>query len=252
VLAHAYAEPPYHVGTGYRVGRALALTIVCTGAGIFPGDDLCESIRVESGAQVLLTSQSALQAHAGRAAPCARLQQQYDVEPGGELHCQWDPLIPFAGARLVHEVDIRVGAGARLYWSDALMSGRVGRGESWACTAMAHQLTLAIDGSLAYLERYTLDPAWPRAPQPWIAGTTTFFGTALICHPSLADSDAESLQHALNALPDLHAGVDLTDTSFVVGRIAARHGAAFRQARTLMRAWAAAVVFAQPDLRVRR
>jgi urease accessory protein UreH len=251
-LVHAYAEPPYHVSRGYRVGRGLAVTIVCTGAGVFPGDDLCQSIRVEAGAQVLLASQSALQARAGAGDAGSRIQQRYEVEAGGELHCQWDPLIPFARARVSQSIDIGVAAGSRLYWSDALMAGRVGRYESWACTALSHELRLAVGGSVTYLERYALDPARTRAGQPWIADCASFFGTALIYHPAVAGNGAEQLQHALNQIPDIRAGVDVAEAHLLVGRVAGWNGAAFRAARATIREWAAADVFADSTLRFRR
>ncbi|HWF86738.1 MAG TPA: urease accessory protein UreD, partial [Vicinamibacterales bacterium] len=183
-LVHAYAEPPHHIGQARSAGRALAVTIVCTGPGVFSGDDLRQSIRVESGAQVLLSSQAALQVHAGVRGCDAQVRQRYDVEADGELHCRWDPVIPFAGARFSQDIDLQLAASSRLYWSDALMSGRVGCGESWASATLSHHLRLSVDDRLTYLERYRLDPPRPRAVQPWLAASASFFGTALIYHPA--------------------------------------------------------------------
>jgi urease accessory protein UreH len=63
VLAHAYAEPPFRIGHTFELGDAAYVIIGCTGAGIFAGDTLRQSVRVGCGARVVLTSQSALQVH---------------------------------------------------------------------------------------------------------------------------------------------------------------------------------------------
>ncbi|HEX3703646.1 MAG TPA: urease accessory protein UreD [Vicinamibacterales bacterium] len=251
VLSHAYAEPPYHIGAGYAVGRGVALTIVCAGAGIFPGDGWRQSVRVASGAQVVLSSQSALQARGGAAA-AATLRQEYDVEPDGELHCLWDPLIPFAGARLSQEIDIRLCGGARLFWSDALMSGRVARSESWMFASLSHELRLTIGETLIYLERYALDHGGARALQPWSAGPSPFLGTALVSHPEVTLAGVDRLQDDLGAIAGVHAGVDLPDTRLAVARIAGRSGATFKAARALIRRWATSTLFRDAGLEIRR
>jgi len=103
ILAHSYAEPPFRVGRAFELGDAAYLIVVCSGPGIFAGDSLRQSIRVARGARAVLTSQSALQVHpsgASSAAAPAVVHHAYAVEEDAELHCHWDPVIPFAGARL--------------------------------------------------------------------------------------------------------------------------------------------------------
>ena len=112
VLARAYAEPPFRIGPLFECGPHAQMIVVCCGAGVFAGDRLEQYVRVEGGARVLLTSQSALQIHPPRAtrasivdlpeagpAPSAdaTLLAEYDVEADGVLDCFWDPAIPFAG-----------------------------------------------------------------------------------------------------------------------------------------------------------
>jgi urease accessory protein UreH len=159
VLAHSYAEPPFRVGRTFELDGAAYVILVCTGAGIFAGDRLRQSVRVASGARVVLVSQSALQAHPAAAPSAALIAHDYIVEDDAELRCQWDPLIPFAGARIEQRFDLRIAESSRLYWSDAVMAGRVSRGEAWRFQSLAHELRLRIGASLAYLERYTLAPA---------------------------------------------------------------------------------------------
>src|SRR5205085_1067223 len=134
------------------------LILVCAGPGIFAGDVLEQRVRVERGARVLLVSQSALQVHPSAAEAPAMIDAVYCVEKGGELDCVWDPLIPFAGARIRQRIDLRLDEGGRLFWSDALMAGRVGSGEAWRFDTLDHELRVNVADSLAYLERYHLTP----------------------------------------------------------------------------------------------
>jgi urease accessory protein UreH len=252
VLTHRYAEPPYHVGRAFDCGDAASVIIACTGPGLFAGDDVSQSIRLEEGARVLIASQSALQVHPGPIAAPARVRQEFSVAPGAELHCQWDPVIPFARASLSQETDVTLEAGARLFWSDALMTGRAARGETWACAAIAHQIRVTAANRLVYLERYRLNPAERPVINPWLAGDAAFLGTALVYHPGVTDHGVESLQQALNAEPSVRAGVDVAEKGLAVARLLGRHGSAFSASRAAVRDWAERTIFSAPALRFRR
>jgi urease accessory protein UreH len=195
VLAHSYAEPPFRIGRVFELDDAAYLIIVCTGAGIFGGDTLHQSVDVGPGARVVLTSQSALQVHppAPSILPAflpscrpALLDHEYVVAPESELHCHWDPVIPFAGARLIQRFNVNIAESSRLYWGDAVMAGRISRGETWQFASLTHELSLRVGRSLAYLERYTLTPQDRAVTQPWVAGDATYFATAIAHHPRAA------------------------------------------------------------------
>jgi len=265
VLAHAYAEPPFRVGRVYHTGDAAQLILGCTGPGVFAGDTLRQDVRVAGGARVVLLSQSALQIHPSSAAAAASLDHRYVVDEGAELQCQWDPVIPFAGARLVQRFAIDLAASSRLYWGDAIMAGRVRRGEAWQFESLAHELRLSSCGSLIYLERYTLAPA--RRPfdspskgrrlaqgapveQTWVAGRARYIATALVHHPRATAAAAEALQSATAA--GAHAGVDLVGPEAIVGRILASDGAAFSRARTAFLSQAQKIIFEAPGWTARK
>ena len=249
VIADAYAEPPFRIGQSFQIGSAAYVIIVCSGPGVFAGDCLQQSVRVESGACVLLGSQSALQAHPGNASSGARLHQRYVVADEGELHCHWDPLIPFAGARLAHRWDSWMGNGSR--WSDALMSGRSARGEDWMFE-VAHELRLRVDGSLKYLERYRLRPEQRSVVAGPIAGKARYLGTTLVHHAAASGKTAEAWQHETDRVIDVRGGVDLVAPNVIVARLLGRHGARFRGARMALREHAANELFATPQLQFRR
>ena len=254
VLAHSYAEPPFRVARTFDLEDAAYAILVCAGPGVFGGDALTVSVRVGCGARVVLASQAALQAHPSASptdAP-AVLRHSYTVDDDGELHCEWDPLIPFARARVDQRFEIQVAAGGRVYWSDALIAGRVGRGEAWQFTSLAHELSLRIGGRLAYLERYAISPGDRAIERRWMSGGCTHFGTIVTHHPTVTPGTVEQLQMRLGAAADVAAAVDLVEPSVSVARIMSANGASFGAVRASYREWALALIFQRSELRGRK
>jgi urease accessory protein len=235
VLAHAYAEPPYRVMPGFDHPCGLHLIVVSSAPGVFGGDMLEQSVIVESGARVLLTSQSATQLHPHPSGRAAGLRGRYVVGDGGSLRCDWDPLIPFAGATLAHQVTIDLTGDARLMWMDATMAGRAGRGERWQLSGLEHELRLVHDGRLEYLERYALRPAINDLSARWIAGGADYLGTALVRSATPAADLAEQLHAELAAVAGIDAAADALSERLVIVRLLSASGAAFHRARQLIR-----------------
>jgi urease accessory protein UreH len=252
VLAHGYAEPPLRVGRVLSLDGAAYVILVCSGPGIFAGDTLDYTIRVGCGAQVVLTSQSALQVHPSPDPAPARIVHEYDVDAGGELYAHWDPVIPFADARLEQRFALRIADDSRLYWSDALMSGRAARGEAWRFRALAHELRLQVSARLAYLERYSLAPLSRSAAGRWAAGDAGYLATALIHSPRLVDGQAEALHRGIEPIPGVRAAVDAVESMLIVGRLAAVTGPPFAMARTQLRQSALELIFERPNLAGRK
>lgn len=252
VLAHAYAESPLRIGSTFAVDDAMYVILVCTGPGIFDGDALRQSIHVKRGARVTLTSQSAQQAHPSRADTGSRIDHRYRVDDGAELHCHWDPVIPFADARLAQRFDVDLANGARLYWSDAIMCGRASRGERWQFRHFSHELRLAVDGRLRYLERYGIDPATRQVGRRWAAGEAEYLGTTLVRHDEVTADHAATMQETLNREESVTAGVDIVEDRLLAARLIGSSGVPFSHARTALRTFACASIFASPDLTVRK
>jgi urease accessory protein len=167
------------------------------------------------------------------------------VEADAELHCQWDPVIPFAGAWLDQRFELEIAEGASLYWSDALMSGRAARGERWRFRELAHQLRLNVSGSLKYQERYRLAPLARDPSRTWLAGDADYLATALVSHGNASAMHAEELQQEVDRLAasGVRGGVDLVEQGLIVARILSRDGAAFSHLRSAYRAVALASIF---------
>jgi urease accessory protein len=271
VLAHAYAEPPFRVGRLLDAGPVAQMILVCSGPGIFAGDRLEQRVRVERGARVLLVSQAALQLHPSAASGSystgedagalalpvhavplgphvasgpASLDSRYEIEDDATLDCFWDPVIPFAGACLKQRIELRIAPGGDLFWSDALMSGRVARGETWDFAALDHELRASVAGSLAYLERYHLVPRSRAVTHPWSAHQANYLGTAIVRSPVATAGRAAEAQLRLGAIDGLHAGVDCLEPHLIVGRLLAASGTPFAAGRAVWRD-----VFDRPVLR---
>jgi urease accessory protein len=251
VLAHAYAEPPFRIGRAFDLDDAVYVIVGCTGPGVFAGDRLRQSVRIARGARVVLTSQSSVQAHPSSAPAAASIEQDYLIDDGAELQCQWDPLIPFAGARLAQRFRIALGATSRLCWGDAITAGRVRRGESWRFESLMHELELRVDGSLAYLERYTLAPKERAIAQRWAAGDARYLATALVHHENATNAAAEALQSAVGG-DGVSAGVDVIGPQTIAGRIVAADGAPFSRARAAFLAQAQTAIFGTPARTARK
>jgi urease accessory protein UreH len=230
VVAHAYAEPPFRVGACFPDGDGVHLILASSAPGIFGGDVWQQSIRVEPGARVRLTSQSALQVHPSTDPIPARWSASYEVDEDACLHCHWDPVIPFTRARLTQRFDVAVAAGGSLYWSDALMCGRRGGGEAWMFTELAHELRLSIGGVLKYLERYRLIPGERRLSHPWIASSAAYLGTILECGDPEPTS-IEALHTDVNSFGGVRAAASSLEPGLRLVRLMAETGPPFHALR---------------------
>jgi urease accessory protein len=243
VLADAYAEPPFRVGHVFSEGAGLHMIMASSAPGIFGGDSFEQVIRVESGARVRLTSQSALQIHpamshdedSGSAGCEALLASTYDVADDATLHCHWDPVIPFAGTRFRQRIQINLSPTALLYWSDAFMSGREGQGERWAFASLSHELRVTRAATLEYLERYQIVPDSARVTGPWVAGASCYFGTTIVVGGDSGARGPESLHRELQGRDGLRAAVDEAAPGLMVARLMSPSGPAFHEGRAWLR-----------------
>ena len=232
ILAHAYAEPPFRVGRTFADGDTAHMILATVAPGVFGGDCLRQSISVESGARVRLTSQSALQIHPSAAAECARVESAYVVEDEADLQCEWDPLIPFAGARFDQRINVRLGERTRFWWSDAAMAGRNARGERWAFRHLSHELVVRRSEALEYVERYRLEPDVERPDRAWVARDACYFGTVLASGSEVESSAAAALHVEINTLDHrVRAAADRLDSRLMLVRLMSTAGVPFREAR---------------------
>ena len=153
-------------------------------------------------------------------------------------------MIPFSGARLKQRVDLKIAGGGEIFWSDGLMSGRVGRGETWGFAGLDHELRANVAGSLTYLERYDLVPRPRAVTHSWRADRANYLGTTIVRSAAATAGRAEEAQRRLGTIDGLRAGVDCLEPGLVVGRVMAENGPPFVSARAALRD-----VFERPPIR---
>jgi urease accessory protein len=219
------------VGRVLEDGVGIHLILASSAPGIFGGDGLTQTVVVESGARVRITSQSAMQVHPNETGEVATLASTYRVEDGGQLACEWDPLIPFAHARLDQRIVIEVAEGASLFWSDALMAGREARGERWRFSQLSHELRLVRNGSLVYMERYNIVPDGCAPEKRWTFDDASYFGTVLAVGDAATQEAAERTHRELAAIGGVRASADLLQEDCLLARLVSPSGTSFREAR---------------------
>jgi urease accessory protein UreH len=192
-------------------------------AGLFGGDDLHCAIRVERGARIRITQQSATKIHPS-GDRLATQRTQVFVEAGAELQLHLEPIIPFADSRLLQETHLTIENGGRLSYWEGFMTGRVGRGESWRFKELASETKLHHGGRLVYLDRFRLAPT-STAQSTWTMGNAGYTGIGL--H---VGEDAPSRASELHeALPE--AGADALSGSVTLARIVSLTGPHFHHCR---------------------
>jgi urease accessory protein len=229
-ILDSYCEVPFKITRLQHTDLAGMphLILMQSTAGLFSGDTIECAITVRSGARVLVTQQSATKAHppAPQAPGLPAVQtHSIHVESGAELRLYFDPVIPFAGARVEQRVTIDLEAGARLHFWEALMAGRIARGESWKFDEVSSETRLSIDGRLRYVDRYCLTPAKASVETRWSMRDAQYLGAGLCVHES-AETFADELH---GALPN--AGVDTPAPHMLVARVAESDGVQFHRSR---------------------
>jgi urease accessory protein len=230
------------VGRVLPDGLGIHLILASSAPGIFGGDSLIQTVVVESGARVRITSQSAMQVHPNETGEVATLASTYRIEDGGFLACEWDPLIPFADARLEQRIAIDMALGASLFWSDALMAGREARGERWQFSQLSHELRLVRNGLLTYLERYNIVPDVSAPAKRWTVDDASYFGTVLVAGVAATREAAERTHGELAAIGGVRGSADLLQENCLLARLVSPSGTSFREAREFLRS-----VRLQPD-----
>src|SRR5438477_755090 len=154
VLRDAYCEIPFKITRVLSSFQPVAhLMLMHATAGLFGGDELECSIRLERGARVRVTQQSATKVHPSEGRPAIR-RTHVVVEAGAELQLYLEPVIPFADSVLKQTTRFDVKPGGRLIFWEGLMAGRVGRGERWKFRKLTSEPHLVLDNRSIYLDRF--------------------------------------------------------------------------------------------------
>jgi urease accessory protein len=226
VLRDAYCEVPFKVTRvlSSRPPVAQMILMQCT-AGLFGGDEVECSIRVERGARVRITQQSATKIHPSQDRLAIQRNQIW-VGSGAELQLFLEPVIPFTDSRFWQRTQLDVEQGGKLHFWEGFMTGRVGHGESWRFREFSSETQLHSGGRFTYLDRFHLLPDSLQR-SVWAMGISNYGGTGLYVGERAAD--IASLLHQI--LPE--AGVDCLSDDVAAVRVVADAGPDFHRSREI-------------------
>jgi urease accessory protein len=145
------------------------------------------------------------------------------VEAGAALRIHFEPIIPFAGSRLVQTTRIDAQPGARISYWESFMAGRIARGECWQFDELSSETDFRVGGKSVYLERFLLPNGLERSACG-MAGCG-YWGTGLYMDAH-DDAAAGRLHRALPA-----AGVDRLPSGLAAVRLVAATGPEFHASR---------------------
>jgi urease accessory protein len=234
-LESSYCEVPFKITRVLDSHLPLAhLVLMHSTAGLFGGDDIGSTIRVDPGARVVITQQAATQVHPS-ADRTALQSTTIAVGDGAELHYDLEPVIPFAGSRFRQRTRITVSGEARMSAWEGFTAGRTGRGERWRFAAFESETRLIASDEttgatdMLYLDRFLLEPDRKSERAPWAMGDADYLGTGLYY-----GQDAPRLARRLHeSLP--HAGVDCPAPGLLVCRLLAPTGPDLHSGRATFR-----------------
>jgi urease accessory protein len=210
-LLAARCRVPFHVG---RVLHPQAdwpelahLLVTMPTGGFVQGDVATMSVVTENGARAHLTSQSATRAYRCETAP---IRQRISLEARGDSLLEWwpDPLIPYAGATVYQDIQVKVAESATVLIADCWLAGRVARGEIHQYGRLAFTTTATLpDGTSLFRDSLRLEPDVQPPAVLGLLGAARAIGSFYLLGPDLPRQLETPLALMLGGLPPGHAAV---------------------------------------------
>ncbi len=148
---------PFHISKPYREERALVVNVINSTAGLFSGDRIRCDVRVNAGAELVLTAPSANRIHRMISGDAAS-EQEFYVESGACLDVWPHLMIPQRGARFRQTTKITLERDAELLFFEMIAPGRVASGEVFEFARLDWLTQITCDSVCVARERYTITP----------------------------------------------------------------------------------------------
>jgi urease accessory protein len=179
-------------------GRCAWIISASHGGGLVAGDDVSLELDVGAGSTALLSTQAGTKIYRSRG-PAAAQRLDARAGQGATLVVLPQPVSCFAGARFRQVQRFELAPGASLLWLDALVAGRVARGERWAFDEYRSRVDVAIDGRTVLADALRLVPGEGPPIGERLAGFE-LLATAVALGPAVAEH-ARALHERLSAAP---------------------------------------------------
>ncbi len=179
-------------------GRCAWIITASHGGGLVAGDDVSLEVEVGAGSTALLSTQAGSKIYRSRG-PVAAQRLVARAGRGAMLAVLPQPVSCFAGARYRQEQRVGLAPGASLLWVDALVAGRVARGERWAFDAYRSRVEIAIGGRTVLADALRLAPGEGPPLDERLEGVD-FLATVVALGPAVG-RHARALHERLAASP---------------------------------------------------
>jgi urease accessory protein len=160
-IARQRSRPPLQTFGLQEADRrgAAYLQILNPCGGLFEGDSAEVEVTLQRGAHLYLTTQAATKVYPAEHGHAARHHLRLRVAAGAILEYFPLPLIPFARALYVQDIEMQVEPAGVCLVAEVLAPGRVARGERFAYHMIRSRVEGWVDDRLALFEQLTLRPA---------------------------------------------------------------------------------------------
>lgn len=222
VVACASAAPLRLVTCRAR-GRAAWVVATSYGGGLVAGDALSVDVTVGDGATLLLTTPAETKVYRSTGAAASQ-RLDADVGDGGVLALLPDAVSPFAESRYRQVQRLRLHPRASALVVDAVVAGRVARGERWALRELVTRNEVSVADRLVLADAQRLSSR-DGLTIPERLRDTELLATVIAVGPAFARLAAELRQGVLSRVPDATDPLLVAAGSFPAGahvRIAAR------------------------------
>jgi len=158
VLTGVCRTVPFHPGpVHYRHERAEVI-VQEVSPGIFPGDRLDVEIRVNEGAALTVSGQSATKIYPSIRGLSSEVFTRLTVDRGATLWWLPGDIIPFRDAIYSTRTEVVLDEGARFALLEIIAPGRLAMGERNAYQRLDLRLRIDVAGKPVFMERSVLDP----------------------------------------------------------------------------------------------
>lgn len=186
-------------------GRCAWIISASHGGGLVAGDDVSLELDVGPGATALLSTQAGTKIYRSLGAASAqRLVAR--VGEGATLAVLPQPVSCFAGARFRQEQRFELAPGGSLLWLDAVVAGRVARGERWAFDEYRSRIDVAIGGRTVLADALRLVPGEGAPVGERLAGFE-LLATVVALGPTVAEHASAIHERLAAAAADGNAAV---------------------------------------------
>jgi urease accessory protein len=176
--------------------------IVHPPGGIAGGDSLDISLELARGAGLLATTPGATKWYRANG---FRAEQRIAAEVAADASLEWLPqeTIVYDGVDARNEMSVRLESGGAALGAEVLCFGRRLSGERYASGCFRQQLSIAIDGRLAWVDAFALAGGDPLMRSPAGLRGATVVALAWLAGVTLGEDDFEALRSELGGAPGL-------------------------------------------------